>query len=118
MNNKEYMSDIVLLDYGLTESDLDKIAAEDARQIDKWGQQKHTPSEWYVILGEEFGELGKAILEGDQGDVVNEGIQVATLALKIASMTERNDIEGQLIERELGLRDRGEWDDKAQKGDS
>lgn len=88
--------DVVLLDLGLTNSDLDKIAAEDARQIKKWGEQTHSPDTWYVILGEEFGELGKAILEGDLDGMVKEGIQVATLALKIASMTERQ--RGEIIE--------------------
>ena len=39
---------------------------------------------WYVIIGEELGETGKAILEGDLVAVEKEAIQTATAALKLA----------------------------------
>ena len=76
-------------DRGLCSEALDKISAEDVRQRAKWGEQWHEASMWYVILGEEFGELGKAILEEESVDIIAEAVQVATLALKIAWMEER-----------------------------
>lgn len=80
----------MLKDEGLSDDALDMIAAEDISQREKWGTQNHSPEKWYVILGEEFGELGKAILEGKRGDVEKEAIQVATLGLKIAWMMRKN----------------------------
>lgn len=69
----------------------DLVRLESARQIGKWGIQDRHPFEWLAYLSEEFGEVSKAINEavyrnGPASDVVNEAIQVATLALKIAEM--------------------------------
>lgn len=55
------------------------------------GVQHRTPFEWLTYAAEELGELAKAISEheyreGDWRDVVDEAVQVATLALKIAEM--------------------------------
>jgi hypothetical protein len=44
---------------------LNEIHDERTRQEKKWGTQNHHPEKWYTILGEEFGEVGKAILEND-----------------------------------------------------
>ncbi len=68
----------------------DMVLVENDRQLDKWGVQHHTPFEWLTYAAE-LGELAKAISEheyreGDWRDVVDEAIQVATLALKIAEM--------------------------------
>ena len=41
------------------------VRSERERQITKWGPQTNTPLEWYAILGEEFGEIGKALAEGE-----------------------------------------------------
>ena len=71
------------------------VLAENERQIEKWGIQDHQILEWMLILGEEVGELNKAVLEqwilsGDwrerRKQTVKEAIQVATLALKIAEI--------------------------------
>jgi NTP pyrophosphatase (non-canonical NTP hydrolase) len=67
------------------------ISEEDGNQVDKWGIQVRTPFEWMAYLTEEVGELAKAVSEyvyrdGDRLDVEKEGIQVATLAMKIVSM--------------------------------
>ena len=70
----------------LDKKTLDKIAAEDIRQRRKGGDQRHSTHKWNTILGEEVGELAKAILEEDLESMADEGIQVATLALKIACM--------------------------------
>ena len=67
------------------------VAAENQRQLDKWGIQEHSGCEWLTITAEEFGEMAKAILEhhfanGNPREVVIEAIQTATLCLKIAEM--------------------------------
>lgn len=67
------------------------IEKENRYQLDKWGVQIHTPFEWINILGEEYGELCKTISEhyyrgDDSNKIIEEAIQVATLALKIAEM--------------------------------
>jgi NTP pyrophosphatase (non-canonical NTP hydrolase) len=68
------------------------IKTENCRQIRKWGVQDRTPFEWLAILTEEVGELSRAIIEyafsgGIQGSIVQEAIQVATRAAKIAEMS-------------------------------
>ncbi|MFQ5516392.1 MAG: hypothetical protein ACE5E8_02360 [Acidimicrobiia bacterium] len=40
------------------------INSERYRQEAKWGQQHHSPMEWIGILGEEYGEACRAVLEG------------------------------------------------------
>ena len=52
---------------------LTAIAAERKRQDDRWGaDRQHPDTLWYTILGEEYGEVGRAILEGmDGGDEAN-----------------------------------------------
>jgi NTP pyrophosphatase (non-canonical NTP hydrolase) len=69
---------------------------ESTRQIQKWGVQTHSPAEWFLILGEEIGELGQAVCKVhfddghsfDFAQVREEAIQVAALALKIAEMAD------------------------------
>ena len=80
-----------LEDIGLDEEALDMIAAEDIRQIEKWGYQVHSIETWYLILAEEVGELAKAILEakvqgGGLSIMEKEATQAATVAIKIARM--------------------------------
>ncbi len=70
---------------------IELIDAENQYQLRKWGIQNRTPSEWMMFLTEEVGELANAISEeyyreGSPRDVVDESIQVATLALKVAEM--------------------------------
>ena len=67
------------------------VEQENASQVRKWGVQNRTPFEWMTLLTEEVGELARAISElkfriGTRREVVDESIQVATLALKIAEM--------------------------------
>lgn len=42
---------------------LQVIMEERARQDQKWGEQNHGDERWHLILGEEVGEVAKAILE-------------------------------------------------------
>lgn len=39
------------------------VKAERMRQNDKWGIQRHEPSRWLAILGEEFGEVSTEVLK-------------------------------------------------------
>ena len=59
---------------------------EDLSQRGIWGEQTHHADLWNTILTEEHGELAKAILEDNLAEMVSEGVQVATVALKIAWM--------------------------------
>ncbi len=58
---------------------------ERRRQYQKWGQQSHSPAVWAVILGEEKGEVDRAVLEHDGETLREELIQVAAVALAVAS---------------------------------
>lgn len=73
---------------------LTMIAQRRYEQIEKWGEQYHTWSEWATILGEEYGELCEAINEtvlnnatkpelGGLENMVDEVVDVAAVALQI-----------------------------------
>jgi NTP pyrophosphatase (non-canonical NTP hydrolase) len=55
---------------------IQEVRKERIRQLDKWGDQKHPLAIWLTILAEEFGEVAKAILEGNIAEVRTELIQV------------------------------------------
>jgi NTP pyrophosphatase (non-canonical NTP hydrolase) len=56
------------------------IINERKSQDEKWGSQRDLdPLLWNAILGEEVGEVSKAILENDEG-LYDELIQVAAVA--------------------------------------
>lgn len=40
-----------------------EVLRERQRQKERWGNQEHSDAVWALILGEEFGEVQKAILE-------------------------------------------------------
>lgn len=42
---------------------LNEVGAERLRQDAKWGPQNHAPLFWLAILGEEFGEVSKEVVE-------------------------------------------------------
>lgn len=74
----------------------EEVNREGKFQIEKWGIQSHTIFEWLCFLGEEVGELNEAAAEYYyRGESIlrirEEAIQVATLALKIAEMTDDDD---------------------------
>lgn len=60
------------------------IISERQRQDAKWGPQaSHTPEKWYAILGEEFGEVAKEVLERPNSAKMRaELIQVAAVCVK------------------------------------
>ena len=59
------------------------VAHEQDRQREKWGEQNHDARTWALILGEEVGEVSRAILAelfGGMGYVREELVQVAAVA--------------------------------------
>jgi hypothetical protein len=73
--------------------DINPLIRESIAQIKQWGIQTHSPFEWLTYAAEELGELAKAISEhvyrqAPASDVSKEAIQLATLALKIAKMSQ------------------------------
>ncbi len=64
-----------------------EIVEERQRQKIKWGKQDHHPLEWLAILGEEVGEVNRAVLSfhfGGTADTQNyrkELVQVAAVAI-------------------------------------
>jgi hypothetical protein len=47
----------------MREAILRAISDERERRDAKWGEQNHDDPDWALILGEEFGEVQKAVLE-------------------------------------------------------
>lgn len=81
---------------------LAEIVGERHQQNQKWGEQNHDPEVWLAILGEEFGEACKSILESRAmlGKFKNpteklleyrkELIQIAAVAVAAVQCLERN----------------------------
>lgn len=62
---------------------LDAVKHERRNQDRKWGINWNlTDYAFYAILGEEFGEVGKAINERDLANLKEELIQVAAVAVR------------------------------------
>jgi NTP pyrophosphatase (non-canonical NTP hydrolase) len=73
------------------------LEQENRNQIQKWGYQKVHLFEWLAWATEEFGELAKAINDFsykrcDKQEVIKEGIQAATLILKIVETVENGGV--------------------------
>ena len=69
-----------------TQQVLQEVAKERERQDAKWGVQRHNPLTWLAILGEEVGEVNKAVLENifsrkGLEEYRQELIQVAAVAI-------------------------------------
>lgn len=76
---------------------LKSVLEERKRQDEKWGVQNNTQLEWLAILGEEFGEYSKEIVEINfgQGDPENlrvEIVQLCAVALAIIECIDRNGV--------------------------
>lgn len=72
------------------------VKKERLRQDQNWGQQNHTPETWCLILGEEVGEVQKAVLEHRFGDKPwseyrEELVQVAAVAVAMIESFDRNE---------------------------
>lgn len=73
----------------------DAVLIEVMRQEDVWGRQEHEDDRWALILGEEVGELSKAILEKNSHAVQMELTQVCAVAMNwIACMNRRTNSGG------------------------
>ena len=77
---------------------LEEVIEERVCQEQKWGEQNHDPFKWATILGEEVGEVSRAILEMHFGedpamvaDIRAELIQVAAVAVAFAECLDRDD---------------------------
>jgi len=57
------------------------VRQELQRQESKWGKQNHSQAEWFVILGEEVGEVARAIFEKDGDNYSDELVQVAAVCM-------------------------------------
>ena len=66
-----------------------EVKDERKEQHAKWGEQSHTPADWYVVLGEEFGEVGRAIYEGDVLGYREELIQTAAVCTAMVEALDR-----------------------------
>lgn len=69
-----------------------EVLQERIKQEKKWGQQSHDPLKWNAILGEEFGEVSKSILEKDRDNYREELIQVAAVAIAAIECLDRRKI--------------------------
>lgn len=65
------------------------LAAERSRQEDKWGFQDRDAHTWLSILGEEFGEVAKAINEDDPRGYEEELVQVGALVVAMLENFQR-----------------------------
>lgn len=77
-----------------TERVLADVSAERGRQDEKWGgfeRSVYPVSLWAAILGEEYGEVCEAMLEGDVENLREECIQVAAVAVSIVEQIDRGE---------------------------
>lgn len=88
------------------------IKTELTSQQSKWGEQNHSLPEWCLILGEEVGEVQKAVLEYHFKynkhsqlehliEVRKELVQVAAVAISILESMQRNEIASQMCATHL-----------------
>ena len=75
---------------------IDKVIAERNRQDEKWGEQNHFPERWATIIGEEYGEMCKAINEfgfdhtpETEQEIFNEAIQTIASCMAMLECMER-----------------------------
>lgn len=82
-----------------TNSVLSEVQEERRRQDAIWGEQNHTPIEWLPILGEEHGEVCKAVCEayfsgyestGNWENYRTELIELAAVAVAMVECLDRN----------------------------
>lgn len=78
-----------------TEKVLSEVLHERLNQEKRWGQQNHNPFVWATILGEEVGEVSKAIQEcyfrrASWLEYRQELIQVAAVAVAMVESFDRN----------------------------
>lgn len=82
------MTNVAMLRRRGTQRVLRDVLAERGRQLERWGEQRHSPPVWLAILTEEVGEVAKEIADAWAGaDILDaeayrdELIQVAAVAV-------------------------------------
>lgn len=58
-----------------------RLRRERLRQFGKWGLQNHDPFYWLGIIGEEYGEIAKGLLEKDMAQAKKEAIECAACCI-------------------------------------
>jgi NTP pyrophosphatase (non-canonical NTP hydrolase) len=93
------MPDPILRDF----SPIGCVKVERIKQDVKWGEQNHSDLKWLSILGEEFGEVAKAVTEDNpakerlythealQDNLEYELIQVAAVCVAWVECIRRNE---------------------------
>lgn len=73
-----------------------KVLEERKRQDEEWGVQDHTAPEWGTIIGEEYGEMCKAINEyrfnptrAAEDEIYKEAIQTMASCMAMLENIER-----------------------------
>ena len=69
---------------------IEEIVRERGRQDMKWGEQNHHPTYWLSVLGEEFGEVCRAVCDKDAKNYREELIHVAAVAVSMAECYDRD----------------------------
>lgn len=70
------------------------VIAERKRQHELWGEQNHDRAFWLSILGEEFGEVCRAVFEGKADDYMTELVHVAAVAMQMIECEMRRVADG------------------------
>lgn len=68
---------------------LQEVYVERQSQENKWGEQNHHPLKWLALLGEEVGEVNRAVLEDDRHNYREELLQVAAVAAAMVESFDR-----------------------------
>ena len=70
------------------------IRDEIDRQNEKWGQQDHSDLYWLGIVGEEYGEIAKAIIEDSDPDEIREElVQLAAVCVQWIAVINRRKVK-------------------------
>lgn len=81
-------------DITLWQAVLKDISLERDFQDSKWGCQRHLSLEtWMTILGEEYGEACKEVLEVNEKKLYKELVQVAAVSIAILEAIRSNNVE-------------------------
>lgn len=75
---------------------IEKVLKERTRQDEKWGKQDHAAPTWGMIIGEEYGEMCKAINEygfnptrRTEDEIYTEAIQTMASCMAMLESIER-----------------------------
>jgi len=79
-----------LLDTPYIEAVLSEVFNERLSQYEKFREQNHSAPFWLSILGEEFGEVCRAVCENDGANYREELIQLAAVAVQMVEAYDRS----------------------------